>query len=107
MNDQEKKVIEAIIRAALEDGLKVSINDGEDFPVKRSRDFDQIMAGLGHCEEEAIMLRNNIGETWVGTIYLVYGNDPDEVVSNYGWTTVYTGAEKRIEAIVKKGEAAL
>lgn len=107
MNEQEKKVIEAIIRAALEDGLKVTICDGEDYSVKVSRDFDQIMAGLGHCEEETIMLYNNIGENWVGSIYLVYGNDPDEVVNNYGWTTAYASAEERIATIVKKGEAAL
>lgn len=107
MNDQEKKVIEAIIRAALEDGLKVTICDGEEFSVNLSRDFDQIMKGLGHTEEETIMLYNNIGENWVGSIYLCYGNEPDEVVYNFGWTTAYATAEDRIAAIVKKGEAAL
>ena len=106
MNEAERKIIERIVRAALADGLKVSVHDGEEFPVKRSRDFDKIMAGLGHCEEEALHLRNNIGEEWVGTIYLVYGNDPDEVVSNYGWTTVYETAEGRVSDIVKKGERA-
>ena len=81
----------AIIRRAVRDILAardgaycISVYDGEEYPVKRSRDLDQIMADIGQCDEETIVVRH-VGEkgTKVGSIYLVYGNDGWDVIADH------------------------
>jgi hypothetical protein len=39
------------------------------------------MAELGHCDDEWLIVSNADGKR-IGAIYLVYGNDPDEVVAD-------------------------
>ena len=103
MNDQEKKYLREIIKRAIADGCIVSVDDGEDTAIACSRDVEAILASLGHCEEESIILHNNIGRNYVGRIYLVYGNAPDELVCDYGWPT--DRGEDRMKAIVGEYKA--
>jgi len=39
------------------------------------------MAGLGHCDEEWLIVSNADGKR-IGMIFFVYGNDADEVVAD-------------------------
>lgn len=98
MNDQEKKYLREIIERALRDGCVCSVYDGEETTISLSRDVDQILGALGTVEEEWLVLHNNIGHNWVGQVFLVYGNDPDEVVNDYSWHRDTDGT--RVQAIV-------
>lgn len=84
----------AIVRRAVRDILAaddgaycMSVNDGEEYPVKRSRDLDKIMANIGQCDEETIIVRhfNQDGTPGdkLGCIYLVYGNDGWDVIADH------------------------
>lgn len=103
MNDQEKKYLQEIIARAIADGCVVSVDDGEDTPITCSRDAEAILSHLGHCEEEWLVLHNNIGRNYVGRVFLVYGNEPDELVCDYGWQTEF--GEGRMKAIVGEYQA--
>lgn len=83
----------AIIRRAVRDILAahdgaycISVHDGEDWPVKRSRDLDEIMADIGQCDEESIRIRkvdSPSGSVSSGNVYFVYGNGGWDVISDY------------------------
>lgn len=81
----------AIIRRAVRDILAahdgaycISVYDGEEFPVKRSRDFDKILAEVSQCDEESLIVRHaDASGDKVGSIYLVYGNDGWDVIADH------------------------
>lgn len=83
----------AIIRRAVRDVLAaeegaycISVNDGEAWPVKRSRDLDTIMANIGQCDEESIRIRrvdSPSGTVSSGNLYFVYGNDGWDVIADH------------------------
>jgi hypothetical protein len=79
MNTDERFVVKQIVGRALDKGYLLSVFDGEEDPIQRSDDLEAVMAELGHCDEELLLVHNADGKR-IGQIYLVYGNDPDEVV---------------------------
>jgi hypothetical protein len=81
MNTEERFVVKQIVGRALDKGYLLSVFDGEDVPVMHSDDAEAVMAGLGHCDEEWLYVANE-DRKQIGTIFLVYGNDPDEVVAD-------------------------
>jgi hypothetical protein len=70
------------INKALAKGYSISVNDGEEWTVKRSTDAKVIRAALQSTDSDIIRMRNGAGET-IGIIYFVWGNSPDEVVCDY------------------------
>lgn len=81
MNTEERFVVKQIVGRALDKGYLLSVDDGEDVPIQNSDDPEAVMAELGHCDEEWLLVANE-DRKQIGVIYLVYGNDPDEVVAD-------------------------
>lgn len=81
MDTDERFVVKQIVGRALDKGYLLSVDDGEDVPIQNSDDPEAVMAELGHCDEEWLLVANADGKQ-IGVIYLVYGNDPDEVVAD-------------------------
>jgi hypothetical protein len=81
MNTEERFVVKQIVGRALDKGYLLTVLDGEDVPIQNSDDSEAVMAELGHCDEEWLQVANADGNR-IGTIFLVYGNDPDEVVAD-------------------------
>lgn len=81
MNTEERFVVKQIVGRALDKGYLLSVIDDEDAPIENSDDAEAVMANLGHCEEEWLIVNNADGKR-IGAIFLVYGNDPDEVVAD-------------------------
>ncbi len=86
----ERAIVRRMVRDILQAGggaYCVSIYDGEDYPLKRSRDLDAIMADIGQCDEETIVVRHVTkpadGGEKLGSIYLVYGNDGWDVIADH------------------------
>lgn len=79
----ERKAIRALCEAAIEQGFSLSYFDGEEWAVKKSRNVSDIMKECHSTDEAAIGVSSDRGI--IGTFYLVYGNAPDEVISDYGW----------------------
>lgn len=81
MNTEERFVVKQIVGRALDKGYLLSVIDDEGAPIENSDDAEAVMANLGHCEEEWLIVANADGKR-IGAIFLVYGNDPDEVVAD-------------------------
>ena len=79
MDTDERFVVRGIVNRALDKGYLLTVFDGEEFPLLHSDDADEVLAELGHCDEEWLYVENGDRKK-IGTIWLVYGNDPDEVV---------------------------
>lgn len=84
----------AIVRRAVRDILAaadgaycVSVFDGEEWPVKSCRELDTIMADIGQCDEEMLVVRHlpvdgKIGDR-LGSMFLVYGNGGWDVICDH------------------------
>lgn len=82
MSPKEANVIRPIIQRALDAGYKVSVYDGGEWTVKKSTDRDRIMAALGTTDIDTVRFRDANDEN-IGSMMLVYGNDPEEVVADH------------------------
>jgi len=81
MNTEERFVVKQIVGRALDKGYLLTAYDGEEYPIKNSDDLEAVMDSLGHCEDEWLLVAN-ADRKRIGAIFLVYGNDPDEVVAD-------------------------
>lgn len=81
MNDNDRKQAEALVAKVLGAGLSVSVNDGEEWVAKRSRDPAVILAAMGSTDMDGLRFRDADNQ-YVGFAMLVYGNGPDELVAD-------------------------
>lgn len=80
--NKEKANVRRLIRAALANGWTVSVNDGEEWTIRKSRDSKEIFAALFTTDSDIVRFRDSEGKS-IGTIYCIYGNEPESVVSDY------------------------
>ena len=80
----ERRIVTRIIAAAFQRGYTISVFDGEEWTLRRSTKRTAIEAALASTGEDSLRLRDKDGAD-VGTIYLVWGNDPegDELIADY------------------------
>lgn len=67
-------------------GYKISVNDGEEVTVNRSRDRDKILAAMFTTDEDALLVHlsgdaKNDGP--FGWVRFIYGNDGWDVINDY------------------------
>lgn len=85
----EKTVVKALVSNILLAGYSISVNDGEDWVVRRSTDKKLIIGSLFSTDEDYLMIfdprvLNATDKTrTVGSFHLVYGNSADEVIADY------------------------
>jgi hypothetical protein len=77
----ERKIASAVVTAALKAGYSVSVNNGEDLPVKKSTDKALILKNMFQTDDEHLFVYN--GDKFLGWIHFVYGNEGWDVVSDY------------------------
>ncbi|RUW81543.1 hypothetical protein [Mesorhizobium sp. M2A.F.Ca.ET.067.02.1.1] len=101
----ERRIARALVKACLDRGHLISVNDGEDWVVKRSDDKAAIMLALFSTDEDAIHLRSPTGDK-LGWFQLIYGNSGYDVVSDHAdneicraiWDEVIMPLADKIEA---------
>jgi hypothetical protein len=71
-----------LIRLALANGYAVSVNDGDEFVIKRSTDLHTILSAMCSTGEDFLLFRKKDG-TKVGWMQLVWGNSAPELVADY------------------------
>ena len=82
-HDLEKRNVLTIVKAGLAKGWLVSVNDGEEWTLKKSNDFKAIKSALFTTDEDLVIFHLNTDGKSVGAVAFVYGNDPSEVVSDF------------------------
>jgi hypothetical protein len=79
---QEKTAAMRIIDRALAKGYFVSVNDGEVWVVKGSKDRKRIMDALQSTDSDTVRFRK-ADTSVVGSVWFVWGNSPEEVAADY------------------------
>lgn len=82
----ERKVVRFAVRQLLAAGYSITVNNGEECPVRKSTREHSIMGAIQQCDEEwlNIWLTGDEGkDVRIGTIALVYGNSGPEVIADY------------------------
>ncbi len=72
----ERRIVKAIVADALAKNWKISVNDGEEWVIKQSRDQEAILQAMGATDMDILLIRDQDGER-VGSISLVWGNGED------------------------------
>jgi len=82
----ERPVLSALITAALQGGNTISVNDSEEYILKRSTSINAIRSALGSSGEDTVLIRNSAGDQ-LGWFWLIYNNgsdgDPMIVIADY------------------------
>lgn len=79
MRADEQKIVEALIRKALDKGYTISVFDGVEWALRASTDFEVISAEINATD--ITQLRFRVAETRVrvGDVLLIHGNGEDVV----------------------------
>lgn len=82
VEQMDMKIAKQIVTDALYRKYTVSVNDGEEWTVKRSSDFNQIIEALASTGEDLLKFRSESGEA-LGTVYLVWGNCGWDLITDH------------------------
>ena len=83
MNTHEQTEARILIEQLLaQPGATVSVYDGEEWALKRSRDLDTIMAALGSTDNDELVWRDASGAR-LAWFWLIYGNSPGELIADH------------------------
>lgn len=103
-NKNDASVLSYIVFTALFEGWTVSVNDGEEWTLKRSSDYEAITAALMSTDSDYLVLRDVDG-TKVGGIVTIYGNN-GECIHDYSesdndkFHTIMDVVEMRIDRFI-------
>jgi hypothetical protein len=95
----ERRTATRLVAAALAAGYTVSVYDGEEYTVKRSRESKKILEALASTEADTLVIRDSAGER-VGDLCLIWGNDEtgSELIAdhtdNAATTALYNAAQR-------------
>jgi hypothetical protein len=80
----ERGVATRLVRAAIHAGYTVSVYDGEEYTVKRSRRERQILEALASTGEDTLVFRDDAGER-IGSAWLIWGNEEsgEELIADH------------------------
>ena len=70
----ERRTATRLVAAALAAGYTVSVYDGEEYTVKRSRKSTEILEALATTGEDVLVIRDSAGER-LGVLSLIWGNE--------------------------------
>lgn len=92
-----------LVRNLLSRGLSVSVSDGDEWTVVRSRKEGEILEALATTDADEIVASDDAG-TRKGWFFLVWGNDPEgtELIADYTsnqlceavWHEVHGGGDR-------------
>jgi len=80
--DEKAMAVKLIERILKDDGNVISINDGEEWTVYRSRDAETIVAALATTDHDIVAVRDGDGEK-LGSFVLIWGNSGEELISDH------------------------
>jgi hypothetical protein len=79
----ERRIIRRIVTDAIGAGHFVSVHDGEETTVARSRDVRAIMAAIMTTDDDVLLFSASPTEKAFGWVRLIYGNSGYDVVNDY------------------------
>jgi len=101
----EKIAASGLVKAILKAGYMISIDNGEDWPVKKSRSYREVMDNLWACDEEKLLLRDMVSGEKIGWFYLVFGNSGAELVCDYSDNDACNAVYDALRPLIERLEA--
>ena len=89
-----------LVRYALAQGMTVSVWDGEEWQVKRSSGFREIIDAVKSVEEATIRIRSAEGDVVASALVSDYGLQPDETVIDWTDNEFMEGWNNQYESLV-------
>lgn len=74
---EERRIVSRLVKIAITKGYAISVNDGEEWTVKKSRDENAILSALATTGMD--VLRFRLADARIGDITLIWGNDEDVI----------------------------
>ena len=94
------KAYKHLVKHSLARGCTVSVFDGEEWDIKRSSKYQEIINSIEAVEDAQIRIRNAEGEN-VGWAQIILGLEDDETIADYTctdfmetWDTHYSSMER-------------
>jgi hypothetical protein len=88
--DDERAIAALIVSELIAAGYVLSINNGEDWPVKRSGTASLVCAALAQTEADTLVARDAITDEPAGWVALVWGNG-NALLSDWSSRATMTG----------------
>ncbi len=79
----EDQIIKATITKLLIARYLLSVNDGEETTVRRSRNHDQIFMAMKTTDEDCLLVYDRDSASDIGWVRFIYGNDDNYVINDY------------------------
>lgn len=79
---KELKAARKIVNRAVNRGFRVSVWDGEAWAIRRCKSPDKLCKALASTDSDLLVLHSDDGKP-IGSILLVWGNGPEELVCDY------------------------
>jgi hypothetical protein len=98
----ERRIVGMIIQDAIAQGYTVKIDNGEE--TITAKDLADLMAEIMATDEEALRFFNSLG-VYVGSVFLVYGNDGFDCIADHTDNKETRSIIRRAEAYAENAEA--
>jgi hypothetical protein len=72
---EARKIAKRLVQAALDKGYAINVYDGEETTVRQSTDRKAVLDAMATTEGDALTFW--LGDTRIGTVWLIYCNDED------------------------------
>ena len=79
----EGQIAAKLVEHALKTGHTVSVHDGEEWVLKRSKHADAILNAMFSTDQDLLAIRPADGSEVFGRVTLIYGNTGYDVISDY------------------------
>ena len=87
---KERTVARKLVKALLAQGYELTVYDGgDDAAIRGSTSFKDVWEALGNTGMDAINVRSECVSAGSGQV--VWGNSPEELISDYGWSPTDVG----------------
>ena len=77
------KAYVSLVKYAVHNGYTVSVWDGEEWQVKKSSSYEEIVSAIRSVEEAVLLIRDHKGLKVAHATVLPYGVGDDETVSDW------------------------
>ena len=79
MHATECRIVGRIIRTALDQGMVISVYDGEEWALGRSTDYEKITHEVNATDLTQLRFRSGSDDKQLGDIILIHGNEEDVI----------------------------
>ncbi len=81
----ERLIAHDLVNAIVGNDCNISIFDGTECAIRHSTDVAEILSAMSHTGEDTLQIWDNVDpeKTYEGSIFLVYGNEPEYLIADY------------------------